>query len=296
MTVGICGMGRMGSAIARRLLSLGEEVVVWNRDTARTKPLAEAGARVAATPAALARECDSVITMLFDGPAVEAVYLGPGGLLEADLKGKLLIEMSTTGPVAAQSVGKAAVAAGASFVECPVGGSVKPAAEGKLLGLVGGSDEDVERARPILEKLCRRIEHAGPIGGGARLKLAINLPLLVYWQSLGEALALVADLDIAPERLADIFADTSGTPAAMKMRAGDVAALLAGEERPGAAFTIDGAGKDLAEMVKLAQALGTHAATTAAARDAFAAAIAEGRGDGDAITMATAPARAMAGK
>jgi 3-hydroxyisobutyrate dehydrogenase len=230
MTVGICGMGRMGSAIARRLLSLGEEVVVWNRDTARTKPLAEAGARVAATPAALARECDSVITMLFDGPAVEAVYLGPGGLLEADLKGKLLIEMSTTGPVAAQSVGKAAVAAGASFVECPVGGSVKPAAEGKLLGLVGGSDEDVERARPILEKLCRRIEHAGPIGGGARLKLAINLPLLVYWQSLGEALALVADLDIAPERLADIFADTSGTPAAMKMRAGDVAALLAGEE------------------------------------------------------------------
>jgi 3-hydroxyisobutyrate dehydrogenase len=288
-------MGRMGAAIARRLLSLGEEVVVWNRDTAKTGPLAEAGARVADTPAALVRECDSIITMLFDGPAVEAVYRGPGGILEADLNGKLLIEMSTTGPVAAQSVGQAAVAAGASFVECPVGGSVKPAGEGKLLGLAGGTEQDVARARPLLEKLCRRIEHAGAIGAGARLKLAINLPLLVYWQSLGEALALVADLDIEPERLADIFADTSGTPVAMKMRAADVAALLAGEERPGAAFTIDGAGKDLAEMVTLAKALGTDAAATKAARDAFAAAIAQGRGDGDAITMATAPARARRG-
>ena len=87
---------------------------------------------------------------------------------------------------------------GAAFVECPVGGSTGPAREGKLFGLVGGAPADIARAMPVLEQLCRRIEHIGALGSGATMKLAVNLPLLVYWQALGEALAICKPLNLPP--------------------------------------------------------------------------------------------------
>jgi 3-hydroxyisobutyrate dehydrogenase len=167
----------MGGSIAERLLAVGHEVGVWNRDTAKTKPLVDAGAKAFASPAALVEGCDVIIVMLLNDTATDAVYHGVNGLLKAKLSGKLLIDMSTIQPDTMKSVGNAATKAGAAFVECPVGGSKVPAREGKLFGLVGGSDADVARARPLLEQLCRRIEHVGPLGAGATLKLAVNLPL-----------------------------------------------------------------------------------------------------------------------
>ena len=117
---------------------------------------------------------------------------------------------------------------GAAFVECPVGGSTGPAKEGKLFGLVGGAEPDVARAMPMLEQLCRRIEHVGALGAGATMKLAVNLPLLVYWQALGEALAICKPLNLPPDRLIDILSDTAGTPTAMKGRGAVIAQLLGG--------------------------------------------------------------------
>ena len=76
-------------------------------------------------------------------------------------------------------------------MECPVGGSVGPASEGKLLGFAGGAEQALARAKPILDQLCRRVQHVGPLGAGATMKPAINLPLMVYWQTLGEALSLI---------------------------------------------------------------------------------------------------------
>jgi 3-hydroxyisobutyrate dehydrogenase len=134
-------------------------------------------------------------------------------------------------------------AKGAAFVECPVGGTVGPAREGKLFGLMGGAEADLLRARPLLERLCRRIERVGAPDAGARLKLAINLPLLVYWQSLGEALALCRPLGLPPERLVDIMADTSGAAAAMKNRAPDLARALAGQLPATASFDVRAARK-----------------------------------------------------
>jgi 3-hydroxyisobutyrate dehydrogenase len=144
--IGICGMGRMGAAMAQRLLSLGHPVMVWNRDPARCAPLVAAGATMAATPAEVTAACDTVLSMLFDGPAVAAVYQGPQGLLAAEAGGKLFIEMSTIGPEAACAVAQAVQAAGADFVECPVGGTVGPARDGKLLGLVGATPASRGRA------------------------------------------------------------------------------------------------------------------------------------------------------
>lgn len=290
--IGVCGMGRMGAAMAERLLSVGKTVMVWNRDPARCAPLVEAGAAMAETPADLMEACDTIITMLFDGEAVAAVY---PQLLQGDANGKLFIEMSTIGPEACRAVAQEVQAAGADFVECPVGGTVGPARDGKLLGLVGGTQAALDRGRPILEQLCRRIEYAGPVGAGSRLKLAVNLPLLVYWQALGEAMGLVTDLDMTPDKLADLMADTSGAPMAIKHRSGDLAAMLADRAEPAVGFEARGAEKDLREMALLSAALGLDAPVTRAAHDAFAAALPAQIGGRDAMTIAALSWRKVRG-
>ena len=98
MRIGVAGLGVMGAAVAARLMEVGHEVTVWNRTPEKTKPLADAGAKVAATPADLTSAVEAAITMLTDAAAIDAVYNGPKGLLSGDAKGKLFIEMSTVPP------------------------------------------------------------------------------------------------------------------------------------------------------------------------------------------------------
>jgi 3-hydroxyisobutyrate dehydrogenase len=292
MKIGVCGTGKMGAAIAQRLMSCSHKITVWNRDPAKTQPLASLGANVAASPAALCQACDVIITMVLDDSALDAVYRGAAGILSADLSGRLVIDMSTVLPATEEAIAAEVKEKGAAFVECPVGGTVGPAREGKLFGLMGGGEADVARARPVLEQLCRRIEHVGAPGPGARLKLAINLPLLVYWQSLGEALALCRPLGLPPERLVDIMADTSGAAAAMKNRAPDVARALAGQLPQAASFDVRAARKDLSTMVAYARTLGLDLPTAAAALKSFDEAAAQGLADKDAIAV---PARWASG-
>ncbi len=285
MNIGLCGTGRMGSAIALRLLECGHAMSVWNRDPAKATPLVEAGAKLAASPGALAADCDLIITMLLNADAIEAVYRGPQGLLSRPLDGKALIDMSTVLPQTEEALARDVSAAGGAFVECPVGGTVGPARTGKLLGFVGGEASNVERVRPILDQLCARVEHVGPPGAGARLKLAVNLPLLIYWQALGEALALAAPLGLAPERLIDILSNTSGTPTAMKLRGPDIARAMAGEPLPPAAFDVTAARKDLTVMLGYAQALGVDLPVTQAALGGYEATIAAGHAGADAVSV-----------
>ena len=179
MKIGIAGTGRMGEAIGFRLLDLGHELTVWNRTAEKTKALASAGAKVAVSPAALARAVEIVITILTDDRAIDALYHGPQGLLSGNVAGKLFIEMSTVRPEFEVALGTNMREKGAALVECPVGGTTGPAREGKLFGFAGAADADMARARPLLESLCRRLEHVGPVGAGSRMKLAINLPLFV---------------------------------------------------------------------------------------------------------------------
>ena len=285
MKVGVCGIGRMGSSIAERLISLGHEVAVFNRDAAKTRPLVGAGAKAFASPAELVEACDIVVAMLLNDAATEAVYRGPNGLLKARLAGKLVIDMSTIRPDTMISVGSAVTQLGAAFVECPVGGSKVPAREGKLFGLVGGSKADVDRAMPLLEQLCRRIEHVGPLGAGATLKLAVNLPLLVYWQALGEALTICKPLNLPPDRLIDILSDTAGAPAAMKGRGAIIARVLGGAPLGETAFGITAAKKDLATAVQFASTLHAELPVAKSALACFEEAEAAGLGDADATTV-----------
>jgi 3-hydroxyisobutyrate dehydrogenase len=285
MNIGICGMGKMGSAIAQRLLSVGQKVTVWNRNPAKAAPLVELGAKAAATPRELAAANETIITMLLNDAALDAVYRGPSGLLSGDIKGKLFIDMSTVFPKTQKAIGAAVIATGADYCECPVGGTVGPAREGKLLGLAGGTDASVARARPLLEQLCRRIEHVGPLGSGAKMKLAVNLPLLVYWQALGEALTLCRSLNLPPDRLIDILSDTSGTPTAMKARGAAIGKLLAGEDIGPPSFDIGAARKDLSTMVAFGQETGAKLPVTSAALDCFAEAEKSGLGGADPMNI-----------
>jgi 3-hydroxyisobutyrate dehydrogenase len=237
-------------------MDLGHELTVWNRTPEKTKALGAAGARVAASPAALAEAVEVIITIVIDDKAVEAVYHGPQGLLSGNVAGKLFLEMSTVRPETQIALGARVMQKEAALVECPVSGTTGPAREGRLFGFAGGADADVARARPLLEQMCRRVEHVGPVGGGARMKLAVNLPLFVYWQALSEALLLCRPLGLEPERLLSIFADSSGGANVLKVRSPMIAAQIAGKDAGPVNFTVDGVCKDLRTMVAEAKALG----------------------------------------
>jgi 3-hydroxyisobutyrate dehydrogenase len=256
MKVGVAGLGRMGAAIAKRLIEVGHEVTVWNRRAEKAEPLVKAGAARAASPGELASLVDVVITILTDAKAIADVYESASGLLAGNVADKMFIEMSTVQPETEVALAKKIAARGATMVECPVGGTVGPALQGKLLGVAGGTKEDFARAKPLLEQMCRRVDLVGPIGAGASMKLAINLPLGVFWQALGEAYSLCRHLNLDPAWLMELFADTSGGPNVLKARGGAVALALQSKDPGSATFDCDSIRKDFRTMVAEAKALG----------------------------------------
>jgi len=249
MQIGVAGLGAMGSAIAARLMEVGHQVTVWNRTAAKTAALAEAGAKVVDSPAAVAALSEAVITILTDGAAIEAVYHGPSGLLSGEVKGKLFIEMSTVPPGVETTLAPKVRAKGGTFVECPVGGSTAPARQGKLLGLMGAEPADAARAKPILDQLCRKVEHCGAVGAGSSMKLAINLPLMIGWQAYAEAFALVRDLGWEPKRLIDLFTESNGANNGFKLRADMIVAMMENRDPGPTTFSIANAVKDLKTMI-----------------------------------------------
>jgi 3-hydroxyisobutyrate dehydrogenase len=285
MNIGIAGTGRMGAAIAQRMLKLGHSVRVWNRTRDKAAALAQDGAIVCDTPAELARNSAVIISMLTDAAAIERTYDGTEGLLAADVRGKTFIEMSTVRPETERALAARIRAKGGAMIECPVGGTVGPARDGKLLGIVGGATDDIERMRPLLDSLCRRWEHFGPVGAGASGKLAINLPLMVFWQSFGEALALVQHLGIDAERLVDLFADTSGGPNVLKSRGKAMSEELASAYTGPVTFDIDSMRKDLRAMIDEGESLGYAMPTTAQALACFDALSRDGMGGKDSVVI-----------
>jgi 3-hydroxyisobutyrate dehydrogenase len=294
MNIGIAGTGRMGSAIAARLLGLGHTLTVWNRTPEKARSAVAAGATAAATPAELATRADVIITILTNAAAIDAVYYGKHGLLAGEVRGKLFIEMSTVRPETERALAGWVAKKHAQLVECPVGGTVGPAKEGKLFGLAGAEPAALDRAKPLLAQMCRRIEHVGPVGAGAAMKLAINLPLIVFWQAFGEAVALTKPLGIAPERLIEIFSDTSGAATVLKSRGAAVAKALAGEDTGPAAFDLDAMRKDLRTMLDEAQGLGVELPTAARVLESFDQAAHAGHGSIDGVRIPAWVSRATA--
>jgi 3-hydroxyisobutyrate dehydrogenase len=285
MRIGIAGTGRMGSAVAARLIECGRDVVVWNRTPVRIQPLTAMGAVVAASPAALAAAVDMVITILTDEVAIAAVYDGGEGLLGGSGSEKIFVDMSTVRPATVVALAQRVREGGAAFLECPVGGTVGPARQGRLLGFVGGGDSDLARARPVLEQLCRRLDHIGPVGAAGSFKLAVNLPLAVYWQALGEAYALCRHLDVDRGLMIEVFQETSGATNALRARGDAVARALTGDISEPGAFDCDSMRKDLRTMIAEAAARGAELPVAESALAAYDRASADGWGQRDCTVM-----------
>lgn len=271
----------MGTAFARRLTETGCQVMVWNRTAARTAEAVAAGAAVAADLTELAR-ADVILVSLADAPAVQGVV---ARLIAAGMEGRLVVDMSTVLPDQARAVGARVLDAGADFVDCPVGGTVAPALKGQLLGMAGGSASAFARAKPVLDRLCRRVEHLGPIGCGARMKLAVNLPLAIYWQTLAEALALLNGSGIPADIAISLLGDSSAGPTVLRNRAQVVVDTLAGGDQPGT-FDIAGLGKDLSLALEWARSEGRELPLAKVVRQSYDRALGNGLGrfDGASLT------------
>lgn len=188
--IAILGTGKMGSAIAERLVSSGFDVVLWNRTRARAEALGIGS--VADTPAAAVREADLVISSLTGPEAVLAAYTGPEGALMA-ATGKPFAEMSTAGPELVADLAPLVSAAGAVLVDAPILGSPAVVRAQQAAVLVGGTDDDVAPLVPVLESLGT-VRHVGPLGSAARLKLVAN-------SMLADVVLAAAELQVAGERV-----------------------------------------------------------------------------------------------
>src|SRR5258705_7746207 len=140
----------MGTAIALRLMSVGHELTVWNRTAEKTQPLAAAGAKVAATPFQAASFSETVITILTDAAAIDTAYHARDGLLSGSVAGKIFIEMSTGRPQTERGLAARIREKGAAMIECPVGGTGRPARDGKLFGFLGGGTPRLAAPAPNL--------------------------------------------------------------------------------------------------------------------------------------------------
>jgi len=278
---GVAGLGRMGSAMALRLLDCGMNVMVWNRTRAAAEQLVAAGAELADTPRALAASCNQIVTMLRDDAAAEAVYTGPEGMLGRHAEGRLFVEMSTLRPTTVRALHQRAAKCGAEMLDAPVSGTVAPARTGQLVALAGGTEATFERAKPLLNALARRIVYAGPAGQGALLKLVVNLPLAVYWHSLGEALALGEAGGLQRELMVETIADSSAAIAVLGLKKN----LLLGRSSE-VAFDLASMQKDLRLITDTAAALATDSSAATAALAAYSAAVEAGMGAADAVSVA----------
>ena len=189
--VGFIGLGIMGRPMAKNLMEAGYELVVHNRSPEKAEELAEEGdATAAGSPREVAEACDIVITMLPDSPDVEAVVAGEDGVLEGIRDGALLVDMSTISPVVTEELSEKVREQGASMLDAPVSGGDVGAIEGALSIMVGGSEEDFERARPLFDVMGKVATHVGPTGAGQVVKACNQIVVALNIEAVSEALVL----------------------------------------------------------------------------------------------------------
>jgi 3-hydroxyisobutyrate dehydrogenase-like beta-hydroxyacid dehydrogenase len=254
-TVAIVGTGRMGSAFAQAQRAAGHEVILQNRTRARADEVAGelgAGVGVVDTPAEAAASADVVLSMLADDDAVQEAWAGPRGLIEGAHPGVVLVDSSTVRPSTLQSLEADVRGRGAGILDAPVSGSTAFARTGQLTVMVGGTAEDLDRARPALDAIAKTIVHVGPLGSGAAMKLAVNTVIYGLNGAVAEGLVLAEAAGIDRETAYDVIANSAvGAPYLGYKRA----AFLDPATAP-VAFALDLAEKDLRLIEELAASLG----------------------------------------
>jgi 2-hydroxy-3-oxopropionate reductase len=203
--IGFIGLGIMGMPMARNLMEAGYELVLHNRSPEKAEELGKEGATVAATPREVAEKSDVVVTMLPDSPQVREVVAGENGVLEGISEGALLIDMSTISPVVTEELAEALKEKGASMLDAPVSGGDVGAIEGTLSIMVGGEEEDFQRAKPLFETMGKTITHVGPVGAGQVTKAANQVVVALTIEAVSEALVLGSAGGVSPEKILDVL-------------------------------------------------------------------------------------------
>jgi len=280
-TIGFVGLGRMGRPMASNLARKGSRLVVHDINRAAVAELEKLQCRGAESAAQVAQEAPLVVTMLPNSAVVSAIVGGPDGLLAHVKPGGLIMDMSTVSPETTDALAKQAAAKGIGFVDAPVGRLAEHADRGESLFMVGGSDADFARVKPLLEAMGTTIHHCGPVGSGTRMKLVNNFLAVGLCEMNAEALALSQRFGLVLEKTLDVLYGTTATNGQLKLNWPNK--VLKGDTTPG--FTIDLAHKDLSLIVDAANAAKVPMPMAAAAREAFSAARASGFGGQDFSAM-----------
>lgn len=257
-SIGFIGLGIMGGGMAANLLKAGFNLTVWNRTPGRITPLAQAGAGVSDSPADVAAGSDIIITCVSDTPDVEAVILGPRGVIERARPGSLVIDCSTISPAATREIAARLREKGVHMLDAPVSGGSEGAARGTLSIMLGGEADQVNRAMPALQAMGKTITHVGTHGAGQMAKLVNQILVVVTMQGVAEALlfAQAGGLD-----LEKTLAAVGGGAAGSWMLNNRGPQVIRRDWRPG--FTVDLQQKDLRLVLEAADAMGIPLPSTA---------------------------------
>ncbi|MEG2171969.1 MAG: sulfolactaldehyde 3-reductase [Desulfovibrionaceae bacterium] len=277
MKIGFIGLGMMGGGMSANLLKAGHTVVGYDLNPASMERHVKAGGIAAASAQEAAAHMDVVITMLPNGALVESALFGPQGFAESMSPNTLYIDSSTIQPHISVSLSERLQAMGIPMLDAPVGRTSNHAWAGTLIFLVGGTAENLERARPLLECMGDTVQHCGPAGAGIRTKIVNNYMSITLNVLTAEALTLAEKFGLERDKVIEVL---MGTPAGRShLTTSYPTRVFKNDVSP--TFMIDLAAKDLGLALEAAAAVHVPLSTGAAAHQMYSIAQAEGRGRED---------------
>ena len=274
--IGFIGLGIMGRPMAKNLLKAGHKLIVYDIVPASVDDVASAGAARGQTCSDVAAKSDIVITMLPDGPDVEAAMLGPAGVLEGARQGCTVVDMSSISPTVAQKVGAACAAKGVEFLDAPVSGGEPKAIDGTLAIMAGGEAGVFDRVKPILEKMGSSVLLTGPVGAGNVTKLANQIMVACNIAAMGEALVLATRAGLDPEV---VFNAVKGGLAGSTVLNAKAPMVIGRNFKPG--FRIRLHQKDLRNALLAAESMRVPLPLTSMVQQMLITLMNEGKGDLD---------------
>jgi 3-hydroxyisobutyrate dehydrogenase-like beta-hydroxyacid dehydrogenase len=289
MKVGFIGLGRMGSAMARRLCEAGHDVAVYNRTPEKAKALVEAGAKVVGSMAEAARYGEAVVTMLADDVALEDVAGQNGGLLQSLPAGCVHICAGTHGVHVVRKVDAAHTKAGQVMIASPMLGRPEAVSSGQAGIVVGGPPEPLARCRPLFEAMARRVFEAGPDpAAAAAIKIANNFVLGCAIEAMGEGFSLIRKYGVLPQVFYDVMTDGLFAAPAYKVYGKIIVDETYGKVGQMAVLGL----KDANLALAAGEAAGVPLPSANVWRDRLVGAVAHGDGGCDWAVMAREQARA----
>jgi len=282
MKIGFIGLGIMGKPMVRNLLKGGYAVMAHDINAAAVADVVAAGAVAGGTSLDTAAQADVIITMLPDGPDVDAAVLGAGGILEGARGGSIVVDMSSISPLVSQKISAACAAKGVGFIDAPVSGGEPKAIDGTLTIMAGGEQATFDRVVPILQKMGSSVTLTGPVGAGNVTKLANQIMVACNIAAMGEALVLATRAGLDPEI---VFNAVKGGLAGSTVLNAKAPMVIARNFKPG--FRIELHEKDLRNALLAGESMKVSLPLTSLVRQMLIALMNEGKGGLDHSAIVT---------